>query len=62
MSRNLITDAKRIVIKIGSSSLTGSAGSGLDAAAVDRLVDVVLDTQHDIAGKCEECVVTVVKR
>lgn len=41
MSRNLITDAKRIVIKIGSSSLTGSAGSGLDAAAVDRLVDVV---------------------
>lgn len=41
MSRKLITDAKRIVIKIGSSSLTGKAGSGLDAAAVDRLVDVV---------------------
>ncbi|MFM1861344.1 MAG: hypothetical protein RLY80_933, partial [Actinomycetota bacterium] len=26
MSRKLITDAKRIVIKIGSSSLTGKAG------------------------------------
>ena len=39
--RDLVTGAKRIVIKIGSSSLTGKAGSGLDAAAVDRLVDVV---------------------
>lgn len=38
--RNAVTDAKRIVIKIGSSSLTDS-GAGLDAAAVDRLVDVV---------------------
>ena len=45
MSRKLITDAKRIVIKIGSSSLTGKAGSGLDAAAVDRLVDVVADAR-----------------
>ena len=45
MSRNLITDAKRIVIKIGSSSLTGAAGSGLDAAAVDQLVDVVADAR-----------------
>ena len=32
--RDLVTCAKRIVIKIGSSSLTGKAGSGLDAAAV----------------------------
>ena len=38
--RNAVVDAKRIVIKIGSSSLTDS-GAGLDAAAVDRLVDVV---------------------
>jgi len=41
MKRDLVTSAKRIVIKIGSSSLTGSAGAGLDASAVDRLVDVV---------------------
>ena len=39
--RNSIKSAKRIVIKIGSSSLTGKAGSGLDASAVDKLVDVV---------------------
>ena len=45
MKRDLITNAKRIVIKIGSSSLTGSAGSGLDASAVDRLVDVVSDAR-----------------
>jgi len=45
MKRNLVTDAKRIVIKIGSSSLTGSAGSGLNAEAVDRLVDVVADAR-----------------
>ena len=38
--RNAVVDAKRIVIKIGSSSLTDS-GAGLDVAAVDRLVDVV---------------------
>lgn len=38
--RKSVLDAKRIVIKIGSSSLTGS-GAGLDAAAVDQLVDVV---------------------
>ena len=39
--RDSISKAKRIVIKIGSSSLTGKAGSGLDASAVDKLVDVV---------------------
>lgn len=41
MSREQITSAQRIVIKIGSSSLTGKAGSALDAHAVDALVDVV---------------------
>ena len=41
MSREQITSAQRIVIKIGSSSLTGKAGSALDAQAVDTLVDVV---------------------
>ena len=37
MSRKVVTDAKRIVIKIGSSSLTGSAGSQLDPAAVAKI-------------------------
>ena len=41
MSRAQITSAKRIVIKIGSSSLTGEAGSQLDGAAIEKLVDVV---------------------
>ena len=41
MSRAQITSAKRIVIKIGSSSLTGKAGSALDAHAVNKLVDLV---------------------
>ncbi|MEN9679343.1 MAG: hypothetical protein RLZ57_472 [Actinomycetota bacterium] len=36
-----VSKAKRIVIKIGSSSLTGKAGQFLDSAAVDALVDVV---------------------
>ena len=39
--RDSLTNARRIVIKIGSSSLTGKAGGGLDASAVDKLVDVV---------------------
>lgn len=42
MSRGQISSAKRIVIKIGSSSLTGAAGSELDPSAVDRLVDLVV--------------------
>lgn len=41
MSRERITSAKRIVIKIGSSSLTGKAGSELDQSAVEKLVAVV---------------------
>lgn len=42
MTRSRISKARRIVIKIGSSSLTGKAGSELDPSAVDRLVDVVV--------------------
>ena len=34
-------NAKRIVIKVGSSTLTGSAGTSLNGAAVAQLVDVV---------------------
>ena len=41
MSRPLVTQARRIVVKIGSSSLTTAAG-GLDAARVDALVDAVV--------------------
>ncbi|NCA19427.1 MAG: glutamate 5-kinase, partial [Actinobacteria bacterium] len=41
MMRSEVTRAKRIVVKVGSSSLTGSAGAGLDSGAVDRLVDAV---------------------
>ena len=40
-SREEVLKAKRVVLKVGSSSLTGSAGSGLDTTAVDKLVDAV---------------------
>ena len=40
MNRAAITNAKRVVIKIGSSSLTGSAGSELDSHAVQKVVDL----------------------
>ena len=43
--RNRLALAKRIVIKIGSSSLTGGAGSELNPAAVDQLVDLVAATR-----------------
>ena len=41
MVRQVITNAKRIVIKVGSSTLTGSAGDELDESAVESLVNVV---------------------
>ena len=40
MNRQAVTEAKRIVLKVGSSSLTGAAGSALDAAAVGKIVDL----------------------
>ena len=40
-AREEVLKAKRVVLKVGSSSLTGSAGSGLDTTAVDKLVDAV---------------------
>ena len=49
MSRIDVQSAKRIVIKVGSSTLTGSAGSGLNSEAVDSLVDVVASLRA--AGK-----------
>lgn len=39
MNREALSSAKRIVIKIGSSSLTGSAGSELDPHSVSKIVD-----------------------
>jgi glutamate 5-kinase len=41
MTRSSVTSASRIVIKIGSSSLTGKAGSQLDPVAVGKIVDLV---------------------
>lgn len=41
MNRDILTSAKRIVIKIGSSSLTGSAGSHLDPHSVEKIVDAI---------------------
>lgn len=41
MSRSVVSQAKRVVIKIGSSSLTGKDGAGLNQAAVNKLVDAV---------------------
>lgn len=40
MSRSAVTSAKRVVLKVGSSSLTGSAGSALDVSAVEKIVDL----------------------
>ena len=41
MTRREVLSAKRIVIKVGSSSLTGSAGSGINKAAVEKIAAVV---------------------
>lgn len=40
MNRQAITSAKRIVLKVGSSSLTGAAGSALDTSAVAKIVEL----------------------
>lgn len=42
MSRSVITSAKRVILKVGSSSLTGAAGASLDAAAVKKVVDLAV--------------------
>jgi glutamate 5-kinase len=46
MTRDEVIQARRIVIKIGSSSLTGKDGAGLDNAAVSTLVDAVAQLFH----------------
>ncbi len=47
MTRALVADARRVVVKVGSSSLTTAEG-GLDAARVDALVDVLATEQRDV--------------
>jgi len=44
--RAAVTQAKRVVVKIGSSSLT-TAGGGLDGDRVDALVDVIASLTND---------------
>jgi glutamate 5-kinase len=41
MTREQVIKAKRIVVKVGSSSLTGRAGAALDSKAIDGLVDAL---------------------
>jgi glutamate 5-kinase len=40
VSRDVVASAKRLVVKVGSSSLASSAG-GLDVARVDRIADAI---------------------
>lgn len=47
-TRQEVLDARRIVVKVGSSSLT-TAGGGLDADRVDALVDVLARTLREQA-------------
>ena len=44
-----LAKCQKIVIKVGSSTLTGSAGANLDPKAIDSLVDVVANLKA--AGK-----------
>src|SRR5690348_1035599 len=42
MSRDVVASAKRLVVKVGSSSLASSEG-GLDVARVDRVADAIAE-------------------
>ncbi|UUS31014.1 MULTISPECIES: glutamate 5-kinase [Streptomyces] len=46
VARQFVTEARRIVVKVGSSSLTTASG-GLDADRVDALVDVLAKVRGD---------------
>ncbi|MEY3098482.1 MAG: hypothetical protein RIS32_273 [Actinomycetota bacterium] len=46
MNRDAVIKAKRIVIKIGSSTLTGADGAGLDSAAVTKLAAAVAELKE----------------
>ena len=43
MARAVVTKLKRVVIKVGSSTLTGSAGHELDESAVGALVQIIAE-------------------
>ena len=45
MMRERVSSAKRIVVKVGSASLTGAEGSSLDNKAIDGLVDALATTR-----------------
>ncbi len=47
MKRNQINSAARVVIKIGSSTLTGKAGEQLDKMNVDSIVDIVASLRSE---------------
>jgi glutamate 5-kinase len=47
MTRPLVAQARRVVVKVGSSSLTTAAG-GLDAQRVDALVDVLATQEREV--------------
>ncbi len=47
MTRARVVGARRVVVKVGSSSLTTAAG-GLDAARVDALVDVLATEDREV--------------
>jgi glutamate 5-kinase len=47
VSRPLVLGARRVVVKVGSSSLTTAAG-GLDASRVDALVDVLATEKREV--------------
>lgn len=42
-----LTGCNKIVLKVGSSTLTGSAGANLDPASIDQLVDIVAKLKSD---------------
>lgn len=46
MMREQVLSAKRIVVKVGSSSLTGTAGSALDNDAINGLVDALATSRN----------------
>ncbi|MET9804300.1 glutamate 5-kinase [Streptomyces sp. NPDC006368] len=50
VARQYVTEARRIVVKVGSSSLTTASG-GLDADRVDALVDVLATVRDEGAAR-----------
>ena len=48
MNRDAVIKTKRIVIKIGSSTLTGADGTGLDSSAVTKLAAAVAELKSRV--------------